>query len=130
MTAGTYFSATRRRWLAAMCACVWLLSTLAIAFAPLPVHAQADLPPWAGDICSQSHAAPQAPSPDPSPCQHALCCLLGCAAHHGAPVPPFAATPPRQDTAQPIRLAPVEPARLPVSRLLLADPRGPPSTAA
>ena len=129
MTATGYFSAGRRRWFAALCACLWLLYAVAVAFAPLPALAQSGLPPWAGDVCSQSHGAPQSPAPDPSTCPHALCCLPGCSAHHGPPLPSTALELPGAQTAQPLRRAQADPACLPGTRfLLLAAPRGPPPT--
>lgn len=132
MRTGTYFSAARRRWVATVCACAWLLYVAAIAFAPLPSLAQSDIPPWAGDVCSQSHAAPQAPAPDQPSCPHALCCLLGCAAHHGALAPPCTPALPAPAVAAPgPGFAQTDPARLPgIEPSLLASPRGPPATAA
>lgn len=129
LTIGRHHGASKQRWLAAICACAWLLYALAIALAPLPVLAQSELPSWASDVCSQSHTAPPSPTPDHHPCPHALCCLLGCGAHHGAPaLPPTAATLP-QAADQPIRFTRTASTHLPTTRLLLlADPRGPPAT--
>ncbi|MGB6115606.1 MAG: hypothetical protein WBF97_11025, partial [Comamonas sp.] len=64
---------------------------MAVVLAPLPALASADTPPWASDICSQSHASPGTPAtPEQPACPHALCCLLGCATHHGAAAAPGA----------------------------------------
>lgn len=104
---------------------------MAAVLAPLPALASPDLPPWATDICSQSHAAPQAPAaPDQPACPHALCCLLGCAAHHGASAVPCAPLPPTAAATDTPRFARADPARLPGTQpALLPRPRGPPAAA-
>lgn len=128
LRAGGSFSAARRRWIAAACACAWLLYAMAAALAPLPALASPDLPPWAADICSQSHAAPQAPAaPDQPACPHALCCLLGCATHHGTAAAPCPPVPSAAAVAAVPRFMQADPAHGPGTEpALLPGPRGPP----
>lgn len=132
MRIATYFSAARRRWIATVCACAWLLYAMAIAFAPLPALASPDLPPWASDICSQSHAAPQTPAAPQQPaCPHALCCLLGCAAHHGAAAAPCTPVRHAAMAVEAPRFTRADPARGPgTDAALLPAPRGPPAATA
>lgn len=125
--------ATRRRWVATVCACAWLLYVLATAFAPPPALAAAhqDAPPWAADLCSQAHGAAQEPAaPDQPACAHDLCCLLGCALHHGAAAAPCPPVPPAAAAARAPGFARTDPAQLPgTMHALLPGPRGPPDTA-
>lgn len=131
MRAGASFREIRRRWIAIVCACAWLLYAMAVALAPLPALASTHTPPWASDICSQSHASSQAPAtPEQPACPHALCCLLGCATHHGAAAAPGAPLPPAVATAKAARFMRTGPAHVPGTKpALLPGPRGPPAFA-
>jgi len=132
LRAGKSFSAIRRRWIAVVCACAWLLYAMAAALAPLPALASAHTPLWASDICSQGHASSQAPAtPEQPVCPHALCCLLGCATHHGVAAAPCAPVPSAVAAAEAPRFMRTGPAHVPETDLaLLHGPRGPPAFAA
>lgn len=120
----------RRRWISTVLACAWLLHVLAIALAPLPVLAQTQLPPWATDICSQSHGGGES-QPDKDSCAHALCCLLGCHGQQHTPAPPPAPATVALQASRTAHALPVEPAQRPSARRALRpDPRAPPPTRA
>ncbi|OJU91551.1 MAG: hypothetical protein BGO13_06870 [Burkholderiales bacterium 66-5] len=130
MKRGMAMGSRRRRWISTVLACAWLLHVLAIALAPLPVLAQTQLPPWATDICSQSHGGGES-QPDKDSCAHALCCLLGCHGQQHTPAPPPAPATVALQASRTAHALPVEPARPPSARRALRpDPRAPPPTRA
>lgn len=130
MTAGAYFSVARRRWAVGVCAWVWLLHVVLAVPMPMLALAHADMPPWAGDVCTQgmqADAAPAAPAPDHSSCPLPLCCLLGCAMSHGGVAPPPHLPPVVQAAALPQGFARAGAAYPPSAvRFGIAVPRGPP----